>query len=123
MAGRGERRGRIHSCGARGMAERGGPDGGADNGFTLKGRPAAAERTSPRAGSGGGGGPAEPRLRPEGPEGRPGREGEGGRPQPRNAGGGLEATGWAGAGSGSRPVEELGGVGRLYLDMVQVKVM
>lgn len=65
--------------------------------FHFEGTAGGGGEDWPPAGSGGGGGgPAAPRLRPEGPEGRPGREGEGGRPQPRNAGSGLEATGWAG---------------------------
>lgn len=56
-----------HGGAARLQAEQAGPGGGADNGFHLRGwpepeRPAAAERTSPRAGSGGGGGPAGARA-------------------------------------------------------------
>lgn len=73
------------------QAEQAGPGGGADNGFHLRGRPepqrpAAAERTSPRAGSGCG-------LRL--PRGGPGGKGKEGALGPRKAGGGLEAPGAA----------------------------
>lgn len=82
----------------------------------------AAERTSPRAGSGGGGDLPEPGLRPEAPAGRPGREGEGGRPRQRKAGGGRRAggprlRGPAGGGRGSS------GRSRPGLGKVEVKVM
>lgn len=101
------------------QAEQAGPGGGGDNGFHLRGRPepqrpAAAERTSPRAGSGCG-------LRL--PAGRPGREGEGGRP--RAAEGGRRA---GGPGLGGRPGGGRGRSGRtgrscLGLEKVAVKVM
>ncbi|XP_012411164.1 uncharacterized protein LOC105756306 [Trichechus manatus latirostris] len=78
------------------QAVKGGPGGGGDNGFLLKGaaRDRAAsggEGTSLRAGSdGGGGGLSAPRPRPEALAGRPGREGR--APWERKAGGRMEAV-------------------------------
>lgn len=101
-----------HGGAGRPQAERGGPDGGADNGFTLKGRPAAAGRTGPRQVVAA----AAAARRSPGCGLRGLRGGLGGKGKEGAPSRGMREAGWrprAGraAGSGSRPVEELEGWG------------